>query len=164
MRTTGVRVRSADGTGIAVERGGSGPALVMVDPAGGYSGFDNIRGLGALLSSRFTVWTYDRRGRGASGDTPPCAVEREVEDLAAVIAEAGGRASVYGFSSGGLLGLQAAAAGLPIDRLVLFEPPVRAEGEPPDTAFTEEIRSLVDAGRPDAAAERFLTQSGSRPR
>ena len=85
-------VRSADGTEFAVDRSGSGPALVMVDPAGGYSGFDNIRGLGRLLAAAFTVYTYDRRGRGKSGDTEPYAVAREVEDLAAVIAETGGSA------------------------------------------------------------------------
>jgi len=156
-------VRSADGTEIAFERSGSGPALVMVDPAGGYSGFDNIRGLGALLAADFTVLTYDRRGRGASGDTAPYAVAREVDDLAAVIAEAGGSASVYGFSSGALLALHAAAAGVPIDRLVLFEPPVRGEGEPPDTAFAAEIAGLVAAGRDAAAVEHFLTGIGVPP-
>jgi pimeloyl-ACP methyl ester carboxylesterase len=153
-------VRSADGTQIAFTRSGSGPALVMVDPALGYSGFDNIRGLGAMLAAEFTVYTYDRRGRGASGDTEPYAVAREVEDLAAVIAEAGGSACVYGLSSGGLLALHAAAAGLPIDKLALFEPPVRGEGEPPDTDFTAEIAALVSSGRRAAAVERFLTSIG----
>jgi pimeloyl-ACP methyl ester carboxylesterase len=154
---------SHDGTRIAYERAGSGPPLVMVDPAGGYSGFDNIRGLGALLAADLTVYTYDRRGRGESGDTPPYAIEREVEDLAAVIAAAGGSASVYGLSSGALLALHAAAAGLPIDRLVLFEPPVREEGEPPDLAFAEEIAELVAAGRRAAAVEAFLVGIGVPP-
>jgi pimeloyl-ACP methyl ester carboxylesterase len=124
-------IRSADGTEIAFDRSGSGPALVMVDPALGYSGFDNIRGLGALLAADFTVYTYDRRGRGESGDTAPYAVEREVDDLGAVIAAAGGSAFVYGFSSGGLLALHAAAGGLPIRKLAVLEPPVRGEGEAP---------------------------------
>lgn len=153
-------VRSADGTEIAVDRSGSGPALVMVDPAGGYSGFDNIRGLGALLAAEFTVYTYDRRGRGKSGDTEPYAVAREVEDLAAVIAETGGSAFVYGFSSGGLLALHAAASGLGIHKLALFEPPVRGEHEPPDIAFTAEIDELVSSGRRAAAVDRFLTAIG----
>jgi pimeloyl-ACP methyl ester carboxylesterase len=153
-------VRSADGTRIGFERRGSGPPLVMIDPAGGYSGFDNIRGLGASLADRFTVCTYDRRGRGRSGDTAPYAVAREVEDLAALIAELGGRACVYGFSSGALLALHAAVEGLGIDRLALLEPPVRAEDEPPDVAFTRELGALVTAGRRAEAVDRFLTAIG----
>jgi pimeloyl-ACP methyl ester carboxylesterase len=152
--------RSADGTEIAFERSGVGPAVVMVDPAGGYSEFDGIRGLGALRSGQFTVYTYDRRGRGRSGDTTPYAVAREIEDLSAVVAEAGGSACVYGFSSGGLLALHAAAAGLGIDKLALFEPPVRGEHEPPDTAFTAELANLVSSGRRAAAVDRFLTAIG----
>jgi pimeloyl-ACP methyl ester carboxylesterase len=153
-------VRSADGTRIAVERSGGGPAVVMIDPAGGYSGFDNIRGLGALLADEFAVHTYDRRGRGDSGDSEPYAVAREVEDLAAVIDAAGGSAFVYGFSSGGLLALHAAAAGLPIEKLALFEPPVRPEGAPPETAFTEEIAELIASGRRAAAVDHFLSAIG----
>jgi pimeloyl-ACP methyl ester carboxylesterase len=163
MRGTQGTVQSVDGTRIVFDRSGSGPALVMVDPAGGYSGFDSIRGLGALLAADFTVFTYDRRGRGTSGDTQPYAVEREVEDLAAVIAEAGGSAFVYGFSSGGLLALHAAAGGLTIDKLAVFEAPVRGEGEPPDRSFTEEIAELVSAGRRAAAVDRFLTSIGVPP-
>ncbi len=157
------RVTSADGTEIAYAVAGAGPPLVMVDPAGGWSGFDNIRGLGALLAADLTVVTYDRRGRGASGDRPPYAVQREVEDLAALIDAAGGRASVYGFSSGALLALHAAAAGLPIDRLVLFEPPVRGEDEPPDPAFGRGIAALVAAGDRAGASDRFLTAIGVPP-
>jgi pimeloyl-ACP methyl ester carboxylesterase len=163
MQRTQESVRSADGTEIAFERSGSGPALVMIDPALGYAGFDNIRGLGALLAASLTVYTYDRRGRGGSGDTAPYAVEREIEDLAAVIAEAGGAASVYGFSSGALLALHAAAAGLPIGKLALFEPPVRGEGEPPDTGFTAELAALVASGRRATAVERFFAAIGVPP-
>jgi pimeloyl-ACP methyl ester carboxylesterase len=154
-------VRSADGTLIAYERSGTGPAVVMVDPAGGYREFDNIRGLGTLLAAHFTVYTYDRRGRGRSADTPPYAVEREVEDLAAVIAEAGGSVSIYGFSSGALLALQAAAAGLAIDKLVLFEPPIGTEEDKAaDAAFTQELAELVSSGRRREAVDRFLTGTG----
>lgn len=163
MQGTKDTVRSADGTEIAVVRSGSGPALVMIDPAGGYSGFDNIRGLGSLLAADFTVHTYDRRGRGESGDTHPYAVEREIEDLDAVIAGAGGSARVYGFSSGGLLALHAAAAGLAMEKLALFEPPVRDEGEPPDPAFTREIAELVSTGRRVEAGDLFLTSIGVPP-
>jgi pimeloyl-ACP methyl ester carboxylesterase len=131
METAQGTVRSPDGTTLAFERSGDGPPLVMVDPALGYSGFDNIRELGERLATDFSVYTYDRRGRGRSGDTSPYAVEREVEDLAALITEAGAPAFVYGFSSGALLALHAAAMKVPIRKLALFEPPVRPEGEPP---------------------------------
>jgi hypothetical protein len=151
-----MKVTSNDGTAIAYERTGTGPPLVLVDPALGYRGFDNVRGLGERLTADFTVYSYERRGRGDSGDTPPYAVEREVEDLAAVIAEAGGSASIYGFSSGALLALQAAAAGVPIEKLVLMEPPIGTDDDPADAAFTAEIAELVAAGRRREAVERFL--------
>jgi pimeloyl-ACP methyl ester carboxylesterase len=160
MQTVQRSARSADGTAIAFERSGSGPALVMVDPALGFSGFDNIRALGARLADEFSVHTYDRRGRGASGDAEPYAIRREVEDLAAVIAQAGGSASVYGFSSGGLLALHAAAVGVAIDKLALFEPPIRPEGAPADVDLTAAIAGLVAAGRRWDAVERFLTGIG----
>jgi pimeloyl-ACP methyl ester carboxylesterase len=156
-------VTSSDGTVIAYERAGEGPGLVLVDPALGYSGFDNVRGLGERLAADFTVYSYDRRGRGGSGDTLPYAVEREVEDLAAVIAEAGGSACIYAFSSGGLLALQAAAAGVPIEKLVLMEPPIGTDDDPADAAFTAEITELVAAGRRREAVERFLTGCGVPP-
>jgi alpha-beta hydrolase superfamily lysophospholipase len=151
-----MRVTSSDGTGIAYERAGAGPALVLVDPALGYRGFDNVRGLGERLTADFTVYGYERRGRGDSGDTLPYAVEREVEDLAAVIVEAGGSACVYGFSSGALLALQAAAAGVPIRKLVLMEPPIGSDDDPADVAFTAEITKLVQAGRRREAVEHFF--------
>jgi len=153
-------VTSSDGTAIACERAGSGPAIVLVDPALGYREFDNVRVLGERLAGDFTVYSYDRRGRGLSGDTPPYAVQREVEDLAAIIAEAGGRAFVYAFSSGGLLALQAAAAGVPIEKLVLMEPPIGADDDPADAAFTTEMTELVATGRRTEAVERFLTGCG----
>jgi pimeloyl-ACP methyl ester carboxylesterase len=163
MQTAQRSVVSADGTEIAVDRTGAGPALVMIDPALGYSGFDNIRSLGKLLAAEFTVYTYDRRGRGRSGDTAPYAVAREVDDLGAVIGEAGGSAFVYGFSSGALLALHAAAGGAAIEKLALLEPPVRAHDEPPDTAFTAEIGELVASGRRGAAVDRFLAGIGVPP-
>jgi pimeloyl-ACP methyl ester carboxylesterase len=153
-------VASRDGTLIAFERRGAGPALVMVDPALGYRDFDNIRGLGALLAAEFTVYTYDRRGRGGSADTPPYAVDREVEDLAALIAAAGGGAFVYAFSSGGLLALRAAAAGIGIEKLALMEPPIGADDDPSGAAFTAEIAGLLAAGRRGDAVQRFLSGIG----
>lgn len=156
-------VTSRDGTTIAFERAGSGPALIMIDPALGYRDNDTVRGLGALLARDLTVLTYDRRGRGRSTDTAPYAVEREVEDLAALIDEAGGRAHVYGFSSGALLALRAAAAGLPIERMVLMEPPLGADDDPADVAFTAEIAALVAAGRGGDAVQHMLTSIGMPP-
>jgi pimeloyl-ACP methyl ester carboxylesterase len=150
-------VRSKDGTVIAYQRAGAGPAIVLVDPALGYRAFDNLRGLGERLAADFTVYSYERRGRGASGDTRPYAVEREVEDLAAVITEAGGSACVYGFSSGALLALQAAVAGVPIQKLVLMEPPIGTDDDPADAAFIAEITELVTAGLRREAVERFLS-------
>ena len=117
-------VRSADGTRIAFERAGAGAPLILVEAAGHYRGFSSFTGLTGLLAADFTVYNYDRRGRGDSGDTAPYAVEREVEDLAALIATAGGSAFLYGFSSGALLALHAAARGLVIPRLALLEPPI----------------------------------------
>lgn len=154
-------VRSKDGTTIAFEHRGQGPPLVLVDPAGGYSRFDTIRGLVPLLADRCTVYTYDRRGRGASGDTPPYAIDREVEDLAAVVAEAGGHASVYGFSSGALLACHAAARGVPLGPLVLLEPPYpSADGLEPDEHLGDEVAALVAADRRDDAVEHWLTAIG----
>jgi len=117
------QVRSKDGTTIAYERAGRGPALVIVDGAFCYRGFGPSPKLAPRLAQHFTVYTYDRRGRGASGDAPSYAPEREVEDLAAIVDAAGGRASLLGLSSGGALALHAAASGVPIDRVVAYEPP-----------------------------------------
>ncbi|MBP2368721.1 alpha/beta fold hydrolase [Pseudonocardia parietis] len=153
-------VRSSDGTVLAYERVGSGPALVLVDPALGYRDFDNVRGLGKWLADEFTVFTYDRRGRGGSSDTLPYTVQREVDDLAAVIAQAGGNACVYGFSSGALLALQAGAVGSGIEKLVLMEPPIGADDDPDDAAFTAEIAELVATDRRREAVERFLGDLG----
>jgi pimeloyl-ACP methyl ester carboxylesterase len=95
-----LKVISKDGTPIAFERSGSGPALILVDGALCYRAFGPAPQLAALLAQHFTVFTYDRRGRGESGDTAPYAVEREVEDIEALVREAGGSAYVYGISSG----------------------------------------------------------------
>ena len=94
------KVISKDGTVIAFDRPGSGPPLILVDGALCYRASGPMAPLAALLASHFTVFTYDRRGRGESGDTAPYAVEREVEDIDALIKEAGGSAFVYGISSG----------------------------------------------------------------
>ena len=116
-------VTSADGTSIAYDRQGTGPAVILV---GGVldDGSENAP-LAALLAEHFTVYNYARRGRAPSGDTPPYAVEREVEDLDALIAAAGGSAHLYGASSGGAVALEAAAAGSAIDKIVVWDLPSR---------------------------------------
>jgi pimeloyl-ACP methyl ester carboxylesterase len=115
------QVASQDGTSIAFDRSGEGPPVVLV--CGGSVDRTSLAGLAALLEPNFTVFNYDRRGRGPSGDTPPYAVQREVEDIGAVIAAAGGSAFLFGSSSGAALALVAAASGLPVTKLALWEPP-----------------------------------------
>jgi pimeloyl-ACP methyl ester carboxylesterase len=150
------RVISSDGTVIAFERSGAGPALILVDAAGNYRDFRPLRAPVERLAARFTVYVYDRRGRGASTDTLPYGVEREVDDLAALIAEAGGSAGVYAMSSGCLLALHAAASGLAIPKLALFEPPIEPDETPtPESDFTAELAALVAAGRRRDAVEFF---------
>jgi pimeloyl-ACP methyl ester carboxylesterase len=150
------RVTSSDGTSIAFERAGTGPALVVVDAAGNYRDFRPLRAPVERLAAHFTVYVYDRRGRGASTDTPPYAVQREVDDLAALIAEAGGSACVYAMSSGCLLALHAAAGGLAIPKLALFEPPIEPrEHATGESEFTAELAGLVAAGRRRDAVEFF---------
>ena len=159
--TTVGNVRSHDGTTIEFERSGIGPALILVDAAGHYRELSSFRGLIHLLAADFTVYHYDRRGRGGSTDTAPYAVEREVDDLAALIDDAGGSAFLYAFSSGGLVALHAAASGLAIPRLALLEPPIATEEErAAQAAFTAELTELVAAGRRDAAVEHFLASIG----
>jgi pimeloyl-ACP methyl ester carboxylesterase len=121
-------VRSADGTTISIERIGYGPALVLVDGAFCGRSFGPARALAQELADSFSVFFYDRRGRGDSGDTEPYAVQREIEDLAAVIEHAGGNAFVYGISSGAALALEAAAAGVPMRRLATYEAPYTGVG------------------------------------
>jgi pimeloyl-ACP methyl ester carboxylesterase len=155
------RVTSRDGTSIAFEQTGSGPAVVLVDAAGGFRGFGPMPDVARHLASDFTAIVYDRRGRGASGDTEPFAVEREVDDLAALIDTAGGRAFVYGFSSGAVLGLHAAAAGLPIPKLALLEPALSFEDPAPDEPdLGAEVAQLVAEGRRDEAVEHFNRSIG----
>ncbi|MFC6885250.1 MULTISPECIES: alpha/beta fold hydrolase [Actinomadura] len=158
-------VTSADGTAIAYERSGTGPALVLVDGAMCHRAAGPMRPLAALLRDAFTVYAYDRRGRGESGDTGPYAVAREVEDLRAVIAETGGEAYVYGISSGAALALTAAGSGTGIAKLACFEPPFTGESE--DAArlkeYTARLNELLAAGRRGDAVELFMTTVGVPP-
>ncbi len=156
-------VGSRDGTTIGFDRSGEGPPIVLV--GGAFNDRSTAAPLAAQLEPRFTVFTYDRRGRGGSGDTAPYAVDREIEDLEALIADAGGSASVYGLSSGGVLALEAAARGLPITRLVVFEPPFIVEGSrprpPEDLAL--QLSELASSGRRGDAVELFITKAVGLP-
>src|SRR5262249_34444652 len=109
-------VSSADGTTIAFERRGQGPPLIFVRGAPGHRAMGPSPPLARLLAESFTVFTYDRRGRGASGDTKPYAVEREIEDLQALIRAAGGSVFVWGISSGAALALEATRHGSAISK------------------------------------------------
>lgn len=145
-------VRSADGTTIAYERTGAGPPVVLVDGALCHRAFHGQRPLAARLADRFTVYVYDRRGRGESGDTAPATPEREVEDLAAVLGATGGPAAVFGISSGAALVLRAAAAGLPITRLAVYESPF-APDAPTHAAQKEALRAIRAALAADRRGE-----------
>ncbi|PZE23704.1 alpha/beta hydrolase [Curtobacterium sp. MCBD17_028] len=147
-------VVSADGTAIATSTTGSGPALVLVAGPFDHRAFGALTETATALAEHFTVTWYDRRGRGESGGGLAEA-QREVEDLEAVIAAAGGRPSVVGLCAGAGLVLLAAAGGAPIERAVAWEPPYRASVDPrfPDP---ERITALVRGGRAAAAVRFFL--------
>ena len=159
-------VTSSDGTTIAYSRVGAGPAIIYVSPAFSYRAFDPAMGkIASQLAPHFTVYTYDRRGRGESGDTASYAVEREIDDIAALIAEAGGAAGVYGHSSGAVLALDAAGHGLAITRLALYEPPFIVDDSRPSfpADFVARLDALVAAGQMGDAAAYFMTQGPGVP-
>jgi pimeloyl-ACP methyl ester carboxylesterase len=154
-------VTSRDGTPIAYAGQGSGPAVVLV--TGGLDDGAENAPLAAELAERFTAYNYNRRGRGDSGDTQPYAVEREIEDIDALIAEAGGAAHLYGVSSGGALVLEAAAAGLPIERIAVYEVPFLL-GEEASRMWREYVEQLTVAlaeGRRGDAVELFMRLAGA---
>jgi pimeloyl-ACP methyl ester carboxylesterase len=153
---------SADGTVIAYERTGSGAPLILVDGAMCYRAAGPMRPLAQHLQGSFTVYTYDRRGRGDSLDTLPYATAREVEDLQALIAAAGGHAHVYAMSSGGALALATAAAGPGVDRLALYEPPFTAEAGAGsrNKEYTDNLHALLEAGRAGDAVALFMAHVG----
>jgi len=157
---------SKDGTRIAFERAGSGPVLVLVDGALCFREFGPGRDLSAQLADRFTVVIYDRRGRGESGDTQPYAPQREFEDLAAVIAAAGGDAFVLGQSSGAGIVYRAAAAGVPMPKLAGYEAPwvglrVGKDGAPRD--YLGELKTMVARGQNGKAVGYFMVKMVGGP-
>jgi pimeloyl-ACP methyl ester carboxylesterase len=148
---------SADGTTIAFDRYGDGPPVIMA--AGAFNTRATTEPLGRALAQHVTVLNYDRRGRGDSGDTPPYATDREIEDIAALITVAGGAAALFGYSSGAILALQAAASGLAITHLVLYEPPFRPDDSYPalPADLAARVAGLVAAGRRGDAVELYQT-------
>jgi pimeloyl-ACP methyl ester carboxylesterase len=155
------RVTSSDGTTIAFDRLGEGPPVIVV--GGATCDRAMTRPLAEQLAQHFTVFNYDRRGRGDSGDTAPYTVEREIEDLEALIAGAGGTASVYGHSSGAGLALHAAAHTLPITKLVLHEPPYVPDSEEErriSREYAEKLNTILAENRRGDAVELFMTTVG----
>jgi pimeloyl-ACP methyl ester carboxylesterase len=155
------QVRSKDGTAIAFDRIGHGPAVILIDGALCYRGIGQSGKLANLMAQDFTVFTYDRRGRGASGDTLPYAVEREVEDIEALLSEAGGTALVWGTSSGAVLALEAANCLKGLKKLALYEPPFIVDDSRSTTEFDwVRIGEAVATDRRSDAVRIFLKSVG----
>lgn len=157
-------VTSKDGTPIAFERSGSGPALILVDGALCSRALGPAPKLAPLLARHFSVYMYDRRGRGMSGNRGPYSPAREVEDIAALVEHAGGSASLVGLSSGGALALEAAASGVRVENVVAYEPPyVDANGGNGGGAHRGELERLVAQGQRGAAVKYFMKDMVGMP-
>ncbi|MBD0839958.1 alpha/beta fold hydrolase [Streptomyces sp. TRM68416] len=156
----GHKTISGDGTSLAYARTGQGPAVILV--SGAMSTGATLAPLAEVLADRFGVVTYDRRGRGGSGETGPYEVAREVEDLAALIDAAGGEAALCGVSSGGALALEAAASGLPVRQVAVYETPfaVHEGGKAEWAAYTERLAEALGQQRNGDAVELFLRLTG----
>ncbi|WP_116949241.1 alpha/beta fold hydrolase [Jiangella endophytica] len=153
---------SADGTTIAYDRSGSGPPVVFV--SGAFNDRHTLAPVAAALAPSHTVVCYDRRGRGDSGDTAPYAVDREIEDLAAVLAVVGGSAAVFGFSSGANLALLAASRGLPVTALVMYEAPFALSSDDRRPAdLPSRLAALIAAGRRADAVTTFQLEGIGLP-
>ena len=155
------RALSHDGTPIAYQVQGKGPAVVLV--GGGLDdGAENVP-LAAVLAGWFTVYNFARRGRGGSGDTQPYTVAREIEDVAALIELTGGRAHVFGASSGGALALEAAAAGLPVQRVAVYEVPYSVQPQAAEAwrAYVSALTAVLADGRRDDALALFMRLAGA---
>ena len=155
-------VTSADGTSIAYTATGDGPAVIVVDGALCHRSFGPSGGIAEQLAPEFTVYTYDRRGRGESGDADTYAPEREVEDLAALIQAAGGQARVVGFSSGGALALRATAAGIGVTKAAVYEVPYVTQDWHREMSlkYTAELHQALDEGRLDDMPALFMSLVG----
>ena len=158
-----LEVTSGDGTMIAYEKAGEGPALVIVDGALTTRSSGSKAELVRLLAPHLTVYTYDRRGRGDSSDTSPYAVEREIEDIAAVIEEAGGTASAYGHSSGACLALEASVKlGHKVNKLALYEAPYNDDpaARQAFARYLAELSEALSEGRRGDAVALFMSYVG----
>ena len=155
-------VHSRDGTPIAYSKAGQGPALILVDGALCYRAFGPSPKLAPLLAPTFTVFTYDRRGRGESGNTLPWSMEREVEDIAALVNQAGGAAYVFGLSSGAALALEAANRISGITKLALYEAPLIVDGTHPPmpSDFQSRLKTAVTEDRRSDALKMFMKLVG----
>ncbi len=154
-------VTSKDGTSIAYERVGRGPAVILV--GGGLDDGAENAPLAAELAGRFTVYNYARRGRGGSGDTQPYAVDREIDDIDALIAEAGGSVHMFGASSGGALALEAAAAGVAVETVAVYEVPYSVADDAPARwrGYVESLEAVLAEQRRGDAVELFMRLAGS---
>jgi len=158
------KVTSKDGTVIAYEKKGSGPAVILVDGAIGYRSFSSSLHLAELLAPHFTVYAYDRRGRGESSDSRPFAVDREIEDIDALIQAAGGSACLYGISSGACLALEAAIKlGDKVKKIALYEPPYNSEAGSLTAwkEYRERLKKLIAEDRRGEAIELFMRFVGT---
>ncbi|MFD3550657.1 alpha/beta fold hydrolase [Streptomyces goshikiensis] len=159
------KVFSADGTAIAYEQQGSGSGPVVVLVGGAFMTRGDSAELAALLAEHCTVITYDRRGRGDSGDSPEYDVQREVEDLDALIERVGGEAMVFGMSSGAVLALEAVARGSAVSRLAVYEPPFITDGSRPPLPvdYVDHLTELVGQGAYGDAVAYFMTAAVGMP-
>jgi pimeloyl-ACP methyl ester carboxylesterase len=157
------KVTSKDGTVLAYDRVGEGPSLIVV--GGALNDRQNTAELADLLAQDATVFNYDRRGRGDSGDTSPYSVQKEIEDLEAIIEAAGGSAMLFAHCTAGMLALEAVAQGLPITRLALYEPPYIVGDS--QLRLTDEFKQLLtahlDKGEPGEAVAHFLIRTVGFP-
>jgi pimeloyl-ACP methyl ester carboxylesterase len=158
-------VTSKDGSRIAYDRHGSGPTVILVGGALGYRKFKKMEELAKLLAERCTVINYDRRGRGDSTEVKPFALEREIEDIQALIEAEGGSASLWGWSSGGALALRAAGAGIGVERLSVYEVPfvVTPGAKRPTPDYGERLAELVAAGDRSGAVKHFMRNAMGIP-
>lgn len=168
VQQNATHLTSKDGTRIAFSKAGTGPAIIVVNGALSYRAVYDDKPLASALSKNFTIYTYDRRGRGESTDTKPYSVEREIEDIEALINDAGGSAYLYGVSSGAALSLLAAArlGEAKILKLVLYEPPYVASSEKDKQVFIghgKRINELIKTGKPGDATAYHFTAIGTPP-
>jgi pimeloyl-ACP methyl ester carboxylesterase len=158
-------VTSADGTPIAYDRYGDGPALILVNGAMGYRKFKKFEQMATALSEHCTVINYDRRGRGDSGPAGPVSVQHEVDDIAALIQAVGGRASLWGWSSGGAVALRAAAADIGVEKLVVYETPFKTDPDAkyPVDDYGARLEQIVAEGDSMRAAKHFMRNGIGMP-